>query len=101
MVEFADFGLCDYNHAVYDPVESPLLLDAASLPERVGGMLDGCDLLSIRKLTYHDPLLRRLFPNARPVRMPFSAYPARLGSDSAAARVPGRAFARDGQGREI
>jgi CelD/BcsL family acetyltransferase involved in cellulose biosynthesis len=81
VVEFADFGLCDYNHAVYDPVETLLLLADASLPERVGGMLDGCDVLSIRKLTYHDPLLRRLFPSARPARMPFSAYPARLGSD--------------------
>src|SRR5215470_1312451 len=81
VVEFADFGLCDYNHAVYDPVETPLLLGDASLPERVGGMLDGCDVLSIDKLIYHDPLLRRLFPNARRARMPLSAYPARLGSD--------------------
>jgi CelD/BcsL family acetyltransferase involved in cellulose biosynthesis len=81
VVEFADFGLCDYNHAVYDPVEAPLLLADATLPERVGGVLDGCDILSIRKLTYHDPLLRRLFPHARRARMRFSAYPARLGND--------------------
>jgi len=81
VVEFADFGLSDYNHAVYDPVETPLLLADASLPERVGGMLDGCDVVSISKLTRHDPLLRRLFPNARWARMRFSAYPARLGND--------------------
>jgi CelD/BcsL family acetyltransferase involved in cellulose biosynthesis len=81
VVEFADFGLCDYNHAVYDPVDTPLLFADASLSERIGAMLDGCDVLSIRKLTYHDPLLRRLFPNAWLARMPFSAYPARLGSD--------------------
>src|SRR5262249_4193381 len=81
VVEFADFGLCDYNHAVYDPVETPLLLADASLPERVGGVLDGCDILSISKLTYHDPLLHRLFPSAWWARMRFSAYPARLGSD--------------------
>jgi CelD/BcsL family acetyltransferase involved in cellulose biosynthesis len=87
MVEFADFGLCDYNHAVYDPVETPRLLADASLPERVGAMLDGCDLLSITKLTCHDPLLRRLFPNARWARMRFSAYPARLGSDWAGWRA--------------
>ncbi len=80
-VEFADFGLCDYNHAVYDPAEIPLLLADATLPERVGGMLDGCNFLSISKLTDHDPLLRRLFPDARWARMRFSAYPARLGSD--------------------
>ena len=81
VVEFADFGLCDYNHPVYDPVEASLLLADASLPARVDGMLDGCDVLSIGKLTCHDPLLRRLFPNARWARMRFSAYPARLGSD--------------------
>jgi len=81
VVEFADFGLCDYNHAIYDPVETPLLLADASLPERVGGMLDGCDVLSISKLTCRDRLVRRLFPNARWARMRFSAYPARLGND--------------------
>jgi CelD/BcsL family acetyltransferase involved in cellulose biosynthesis len=81
VVEFADFGLCDYNHAIYDPVETPLLLADASLPERVGGMLDGCDVLSISKLTGRDRLLRRLFPSARWARMRFSAYPARLGND--------------------
>jgi CelD/BcsL family acetyltransferase involved in cellulose biosynthesis len=31
-VEFADFGLCDYNHAVYDPVDLPSLLADATLP---------------------------------------------------------------------
>jgi len=81
VVEFADFGLCDYNHAVYDPVETPLLLADPTLPERVGRVLDGYDVLSITKLTCDDPLLRRLFPNARRARMAFSAYPAKLGSN--------------------
>jgi len=76
VVEFADFGLCDYNHPVYDPADIPLLLADPTLPERVGGMLDGYDVLSITKLTRDDPLLRRLFPDARRARMAFSAYPA-------------------------
>lgn len=80
-VEFADFGLCDYNHAVYDPVDLPSLLADATLPGEIGRMLGGCDVLSISKLISHDPVLRRLFPDARRARMRFSTYPARLGTD--------------------
>jgi CelD/BcsL family acetyltransferase involved in cellulose biosynthesis len=87
VAEFADFGLCDYNHPVYDPAEAPSLLADATLPERVGRTLDGCDVLSISKLTCHDPVLRRLFPHAWRARMRFSSYPARLGTDWAGWRA--------------
>src|ERR1043166_2992098 len=54
--EFADFVVCAYNPGVCAPVERPRRLAEATLPERAGGMLDGCAVLSFSKLTCHDPL---------------------------------------------
>jgi CelD/BcsL family acetyltransferase involved in cellulose biosynthesis len=81
IVEFADFGLCDYNAPVCDLDDSVLLDADATLPQRVGAALPGHDVMTLAKMTREDPLLRRLFPNASRAQMRFSAYPARLTSD--------------------
>lgn len=78
ILEFADFGVCDYLGAVYDPADAPLLLADASLPRRIAAALPRHDLLALTKLTGDQPLLRRLFPNTRRARMRFAAYPAQL-----------------------
>jgi CelD/BcsL family acetyltransferase involved in cellulose biosynthesis len=80
-VEFADFGLCDYARSVYDPVDAPLLLADATLPERIAALLPRCDVVSLTKLPGDDPILDRLFMDGRQARMRLSAYPARLGAD--------------------
>jgi CelD/BcsL family acetyltransferase involved in cellulose biosynthesis len=80
-VEFADFGLCDYLRAVYDPVDAPPLLTDVTLRERVAALLPPCDVISLTKLTGDDLVLERLFSNARRARMRVSAYPVRVGPD--------------------
>ncbi len=85
-LEFADFGLCDYLGAAYDPADAPLLLADATLPQRLNAALPRHDVLAITKLTA-DPLLERLFPRARRARMRLSAYPAPLGADWSAWRA--------------
>ena len=80
-MEFADFGLCDYLGAVHDPVDAPRLVSDVTLPGRVTAVLPRCDVISLTKLTGDDPVLERLFSNARRARMRVSAYPVKLGSD--------------------
>jgi CelD/BcsL family acetyltransferase involved in cellulose biosynthesis len=80
-VEFADFGLCDYLRAVYDPTDAPLLLGDLTLRERVAALLPQCDVISLTKLTGGDLVLECLFSNARKARMRVSAYPVRIGTD--------------------
>jgi CelD/BcsL family acetyltransferase involved in cellulose biosynthesis len=80
-VEFADFGLCDYLQAVYDPVDAPLLVSDVTLPRRFAALLPQCDVISLIKLTGDDRVLERLFSNARKARMRVSAYPVQLGTD--------------------
>jgi CelD/BcsL family acetyltransferase involved in cellulose biosynthesis len=81
IVEFADFGLCDYNAAVCDLDDTVLLDSDATLPQRVIAAMPRHDLMTLTKMTREDPLLRRLFPGASRAEMRFSAYPARLTSD--------------------
>src|SRR5262245_5811102 len=81
ILEFADFGLCDYNAAICDLDEIPLLDLDATLPQRVAAAMPPYDLMSLTKMTREDPLLRRLLPGASRAEMRFSAYPVRLGSD--------------------
>ena len=78
VLEFADFGVCDYLGAVYDPGDAALLLADAGLPQRIADALPSHDLLAFTKLTGDDPLLDHLFPNAHRARMRFAAYPAKL-----------------------
>jgi CelD/BcsL family acetyltransferase involved in cellulose biosynthesis len=80
-VEFADFGLCDYNAAVCD-LDDAVLLDAdATLPQRVAAVMPRHDWMTLTKMTREETLLRRLFPDASRAPMGFSAYPARLAAD--------------------
>jgi len=79
-LEFADFGLCDYQGTIHDPSDRPLLLADATLRKRVAAALPGHDALALAKLG-EDPLLDHLFPGARRARMRVSAYPARLRPD--------------------
>jgi CelD/BcsL family acetyltransferase involved in cellulose biosynthesis len=81
IVEFADFGLCDYNAAICDLDDAVLLDSDATLPQRVTAALPRHDLMTLTKMTREDPLLRQLFPNASRAQMRFSAYPAQLTSD--------------------
>lgn len=81
IVEFADFGLCDYNAAVCDLDDTVLLDSDATLPRRVAAAMPRHDLMTLTKMTREDPLLRRLFPNASRAQMRFSAFPTPLGSD--------------------
>ena len=81
LLEFADFGICDYLGAIYDPDDAARLLADASLPQRIADALPPHDLLELTKLTDDDPLLARLFPRVRRARMRFAAYPARLQAD--------------------
>jgi CelD/BcsL family acetyltransferase involved in cellulose biosynthesis len=85
-LEFADFGLCDYLAAVYDPVDVPLLVGDAGLQERITALLPSCDVISLTKLTGADPVLHQLFPAARQSLMRVSVYPAKFGTDWAAWR---------------
>ncbi|MEJ0074521.1 MAG: GNAT family N-acetyltransferase [Alphaproteobacteria bacterium] len=81
IMEFADFGLCDYNAAVCD-LDDAVLLDAdATLPRRVAAAMPRHDLMTLTKMTCEHPLLLRLFPDASRAEMRFSAYPTRLTSD--------------------
>src|SRR5258708_3654530 len=80
-VEFADFGLCDYLRAVYDPADAPLLLGDVTLRVRVAALLPQCDVISLTKLTGGDLVLERLFSKARRASMRVSAYPVRMGTD--------------------
>lgn len=77
-LEFADFGLCDYLGAVYDPTETPQLVSDATLPQRLAAALPFHDVIAFSKLTGDDPLLGCLFPNIWRARMRISAYPTRL-----------------------
>src|SRR5258708_5352781 len=77
-LEFADFGLCDYLGAVYDPAETPRLASDATLPQRVAAALPPHDVIAFTKLSGNDPLLGRLFPNMWRARMRISAYPVKL-----------------------
>jgi CelD/BcsL family acetyltransferase involved in cellulose biosynthesis len=81
VVEFADFGLCDYNAAICDLDETSLLDSDALLPRRLAAAMPRHDLMTLTKMTREDPLLQRLFPNASRTQMRFSAYPTRLGTD--------------------
>ena len=78
ILEFADFGLCDYNGAICDLDDAALLDLDATLPQRVTRAMPRHDLMTLTKMTREDPLLRRLFPEAARAQMRFSAYPARL-----------------------
>ena len=81
LLEFADFGICDYLGAVYDPGDAPRLLADASLPQQIADALPPHDLLELTKLPGGDPLLDHLFPRVRRAQMRFSAYPAQLQAD--------------------
>jgi CelD/BcsL family acetyltransferase involved in cellulose biosynthesis len=81
ILEFADFGLCDYNAAICDLDDAPLLDLDATLPQRVAAAMPRHDLMTLTKMTREDPLLRRSLPGASRAQMRFSAYPARLTSD--------------------
>lgn len=81
ILEFADFGICDYNAAVWDTDYEPLLGSDPTLPRRIAAVMPRHDLMALTKMTREDQLLRRLFPGVSRARMRFSAYPARLGSD--------------------
>ena len=80
-LRFADFGLCDYLGAIYDPADVPLLLADDSLPKRVADALPHHDVLQFTKLSGSDPLLEYVFPDMQRARMRVSAYPARLNGD--------------------
>jgi CelD/BcsL family acetyltransferase involved in cellulose biosynthesis len=80
-IEFADFGLCDYLRAVYDPADAPFLLGDATLQERIAAHLPQCDVISLTKLTADDLVLERLFSRARRARMRVSSYPVKIGTD--------------------
>jgi CelD/BcsL family acetyltransferase involved in cellulose biosynthesis len=87
ILEFTDFGLCDYHAAVYDLDEVPLLEADATLSQRVAAALPRHDVLAFDKLTGDDALLDRLFPSVRRAPMRQSAYPAQLGADWTAWRT--------------
>jgi CelD/BcsL family acetyltransferase involved in cellulose biosynthesis len=78
---FADFGLCDYHAAVYDPGDLPRLLADTGLSRRIAATLPKHDVLAFEKLTGDDVLLDCLFPGLWRAPMRQSAYPARLGQD--------------------
>jgi CelD/BcsL family acetyltransferase involved in cellulose biosynthesis len=78
VVEFADFGLCDYLGAIHDPADAARLITDASLPGRIAALLAPCDVLSLTKLRGDDPVLEHLLPRARRVRMRMSTYPAAI-----------------------
>jgi CelD/BcsL family acetyltransferase involved in cellulose biosynthesis len=80
-LEFADLGPCDYNAAVYDPDEVPLLDADATLPQRIAAALPRHDVLALGKLTGDDPLLDRLFADTWRAPMRQSAYPTQLSPD--------------------
>jgi CelD/BcsL family acetyltransferase involved in cellulose biosynthesis len=80
-LEFADLGPCDYNAAIYDPDEAPLLDADATLPQRIAATLPRHDVLTLDKLTGDDPLLDRLFADTSRSAMRQSAYPSQLGAD--------------------
>ena len=86
ILEFADFGLCDYNAPVYDLDEAVLLDADMTLPQRVAAVLPPHDLVALIKMTREDSLLRRLLPGVACAQMRYSAFPARLGADWAAWR---------------
>ncbi len=86
ILEFADFGLCDYNAAVYDLNTATLLDTDPTLPQRVAAALPHHDLVALTRMTREDPLLKRLLPGAARAQMRYSAFPARLGFDWAAWR---------------
>jgi CelD/BcsL family acetyltransferase involved in cellulose biosynthesis len=81
ILAFADFGLCDYLGAVYDPAEAPLIAADATLPRRLAAALPRHDVTALTKLTGDDALLEWLFPDMRRARMRVSAYPAPMGRD--------------------
>ena len=78
---FADFGLCDYLGAIYDPTDAPSLFADGDLPQRIAAALPRYDVLQFTKLTGEDLLLEWLFPNVQRARMRVCAYPARLSGD--------------------
>lgn len=78
VVEFADFGLCDYLGAIHDPADAARLLADASLPGRIAALLAPCDVLSLTKLAGDDAVLDHLLPRGRRVRMRMSTYAAAI-----------------------
>src|SRR6201999_2393194 len=71
IMEFADFGLCDYNAAVCDLDDAVLLDSDATLPQRVAAAMPRHDLMTLTKMTREDPLVRQLFHNASRAQMRF------------------------------
>lgn len=81
VLEFADFGVCDYLAAIYDPKSAARLIADASLPARIADLLPAADLVTLRKLRSHDPVLERLFPDAHRARMRVSSHAVSIGTD--------------------
>jgi CelD/BcsL family acetyltransferase involved in cellulose biosynthesis len=81
VLEFADFGLCDYLSPVYDPADAPFLLAESTLSRRLQRLLPPCDIISLAKMRSDNPVLERLFPNTRRARMRVSAYPVAIGKN--------------------
>lgn len=78
VLEFADFGLCDYHAAIYDPTNMARLVGDASLPARIAALLPEADLVALTKLQGDDPVLERLFPAAHRARMRVSSHAVRI-----------------------
>lgn len=78
LLEFADFGVCDYLAAVYDAEDRARLETEVTLPARVAALLPRSDVVSLTKLTGNDPVLARLFPNGRRAPMRVSSYAVRI-----------------------
>ena len=80
VIEFADFGVCDYLRPIYDPADQPRLISDVTLPDRIAALLP-CDIVVLTKVHEYDALLDSLFPQAQVRQMRLSAHPVRLSKD--------------------
>jgi CelD/BcsL family acetyltransferase involved in cellulose biosynthesis len=78
VLEFVDFGLCDYLAAIYDPTNTARLVADASLPARVAELLPAADIIALTKLQGDDAVLERLFPTAHRAHMRVSSHAVRI-----------------------
>lgn len=81
LVEFADFGVCDYAAPVATPADFGRIVADASARQAVRTAIEPYDLVRFNKLPDGGLALHRLFDAHEPVPLGASAYAVGLGSD--------------------
>lgn len=81
MLQFADFGVCDYNGAVADADTLSMIAADSDVLVRVEALTKGCDLLMLRKIREDSFDVSRVFPGSQSSPGENPAYHSVIGDD--------------------